>query len=148
LTVTLSDSLQATKARNDSLQFVAVASAKASGKSTAPRGGPFERVAARGDRRRHEEAGLSSPAPGVVLPVIGEITSVFSRSRFHPLLGILRPHRGVDVSAPAHTPITAPADGRVTYVGRTALDGRVVELDHGGGVVTRYAHCSKIVVKE
>lgn len=90
--------------------------------------------------------GLSRPASGVVLPVIGEITSRFARSRFHPILHIFRPHLGVDVAAPYGANITAPAAGRVAFVGHLFGDGLVVDLDHGSGVMTRYAHCSRVVV--
>lgn len=97
---------------------------------------------------RHAPAGLglARPAAGVVLPVIGEITSRFARSRFHPILHFFRPHLGVDVAAPYGTDITAPAAGRVAYVGHIFGDGLVVDLDHGNGVMTRYAHCSRVVV--
>lgn len=99
---------------------------------------------------RHMAAGLglARPASGVVLPVIGEITSRFARSRFHPILHFFRPHLGVDVSAPYGTDITAPAAGRVAFVGHIFGDGLVVDLDHGNGVRTRYAHCSRVVVRE
>jgi hypothetical protein len=63
------------------------------------------------------------------------------------LLRIFRPHRGVDVSAPAGTAITAPAAARVAFVGRKLGDGLMVELDHGEGVVSRYAHCKTVRVK-
>jgi murein DD-endopeptidase MepM/ murein hydrolase activator NlpD len=100
-----------------------------------------------GHAKRTSMAGVATPAPGVVLPVIGRITSRFARSRFHPLLNIFRPHRGVDVSAPLGSNITAPAAGRVKFVGRRLGDGLMVELDHGAGVVTRYAHCRTTLVQ-
>jgi murein DD-endopeptidase MepM/ murein hydrolase activator NlpD len=138
LVVTLSDSLHAAQARADSVAQVAQAAATKPARSLA------QRLATR--ERAHGEAGLAMPAPGVVLPVIGEITSRFSRSRLHPLLNIFRPHEGVDLSAPRGTSITAPAAGRVAFVGRKFGDGLTVELDHGGGVITRYAHCQKALV--
>jgi len=82
------------------------------------------------------------------LPVIGAIASRFSRARRHPLLHIVRPHLGVDVAAPRGTPITAPAAGVVSFVGRKFGFGLVVEIDHGNGVTTRYAHCGKALVEE
>jgi murein DD-endopeptidase MepM/ murein hydrolase activator NlpD len=80
------------------------------------------------------------------LPVIGAIASRFSRTRRHPLLHVIRPHLGVDVAAPRGTQITAPAPGRVAFVGRKFGFGLVVELDHGNGVTTRYAHCGSALV--
>jgi murein DD-endopeptidase MepM/ murein hydrolase activator NlpD len=83
----------------------------------------------------------------VKLPVFGVITSRFSRSRWHPILHLFRPHKGVDVAAPYGSNITAPAAGRVTFVGRKLGDGLMVELDHGAGVQSIYAHCSAVKVR-
>ncbi|HEY0971668.1 MAG TPA: M23 family metallopeptidase [Gemmatimonadales bacterium] len=77
---------------------------------------------------------------GVVLPVLGRITSRFAPGRVHPILRMRRPHRGLDIAAPAGTTITAPAAGRVTKVARELAYGLVVHVDHGGGMTTRYAH--------
>lgn len=90
---------------------------------------------------------VARPAKGVRLPVFGVITSRFSRSRWHPILRIFRPHKGVDVAAPYGSNITAPAAGRVVFVGRKLGDGLMVELDHGAGVQSIYAHCSAVKVK-
>lgn len=81
------------------------------------------------------------------LPVIGRITSRFSSSRRHPVLGVVRPHRGLDIAANSGTPITAPAPGRVVFAGRKFGFGNVVEIDHGHGIITRYAHCRSLHVK-
>ena len=97
---------------------------------------------------RPTELGMARPAPGVVLPVFGRITSRFTRSRFHPLLRIFRPHKGVDIAAPAGTNISAPAAARVAFVGRRLGHGLVVELDHGAGVLSRYAHCKSVTVRQ
>jgi hypothetical protein len=90
---------------------------------------------------------VARPAKGVRLPVFGTITSRFSRSRWHPILRLFRPHKGVDVAAPYGSNITAPAAGRVTFVGRKLGDGLMVELDHGAGVKSIYAHCSAVKVR-
>lgn len=90
---------------------------------------------------------LARPARGITLPAVGVITSRFSRSRWHPILRIFRPHKGVDVAAPFGSHITAPAAGRVSFVGRKLGDGLMVELDHGNGVTSRYAHCSSVKVR-
>ena len=97
---------------------------------------------------RPTELGMARAAPGVVLPVFGRITSRFTRSRFHPLLRIFRPHKGVDIAAPAGTSITAPAAARVAFVGRRLGHGLMVELDHGDGVRSRYAHCRSVSVRQ
>jgi murein DD-endopeptidase MepM/ murein hydrolase activator NlpD len=90
---------------------------------------------------------LVRPARGITLPAAGVITSRFSRSRWHPILRLFRPHKGVDVAANYGSNITAPAAGRVTFVGRKLGDGLMVELDHGAGVTSRYAHCSAVKVR-
>ena len=52
------------------------------------------------------------------------------------------------MSAPMGAPIVAPASGTVTKVGRESGYGNVLEIDHGNGIVTRYAHCSRIDVRQ
>lgn len=82
-----------------------------------------------------------------ILPADGRISSAFSHSRLHPILDVARPHKGVDVTARHGTPIVATAAGRVTLVGRQGSYGNMVEIDHGFGVRTRYAHASKLLVR-
>jgi murein DD-endopeptidase MepM/ murein hydrolase activator NlpD len=82
-----------------------------------------------------------------IMPTAGWLSSAFSRSRFHPILHISRPHEGIDVSAPMGAPIVAPAAGTVTMVTVQTGYGNVLEIDHGGGLMTKYAHCSRIVVR-
>jgi murein DD-endopeptidase MepM/ murein hydrolase activator NlpD len=100
--------------------------------------------------RRSDPASDDGPSVGGIadLPVIGAIASRFSRARRHPLLHVIRPHLGVDVAARRGTQITAPAPGRVSFIGRKFGFGLVVEIDHGKGVVTRYAHCGTALVSE
>ena len=97
---------------------------------------------------RRSDRATDAPSAGGIegLPVIGAIASRFSRARRHPLLKVVRPHLGVDVAARRGTQITAPAPGRVSFVGRKFGFGLVVEIDHGNGVVTRYAHCGSSLV--
>ena len=87
-----------------------------------------------------EQARLRPPVD-MIMPVLGEITSRFSRSRFHPILQIFRGHTGVDLGAPVGTRIVAPAAGTVRSVGWRLGYGLTVELAHNGNIVTRYAHC-------
>jgi hypothetical protein len=82
-----------------------------------------------------------------IMPTAGWLSSTFKRSRFHPILHISRPHEGIDVSAPMGAPIVAPAAGVVVRLGREAGYGLVLEIDHGNGIVTKYAHCSRVMVR-
>lgn len=82
-----------------------------------------------------------------IMPTSGWLTSAFSQMRSHPILHIDRPHEGIDVVAPAGTPIEAPAAGVVTTAGWVAGFGNVVTVDHGFGLVTKYAHASRLLVR-
>ena len=93
--------------------------------------------------RLHAERYAAIPS---IMPTAGWLSSAFSRSRFHPILHINRPHEGIDVSAPMGAPIVAPAGGVVVLVTKETGYGNVLEIDHGNGIVTKYAHCSRIVV--
>ncbi len=68
------------------------------------------------------------------------ISSRFTMSRFHPILRRWRAHRGVDYAANAGTPIQVTADGVVTRRGWNDSYGRVIDVQHGNGILTRYAH--------
>jgi murein DD-endopeptidase MepM/ murein hydrolase activator NlpD len=67
--------------------------------------------------------------------------------RKDPITGERDFHRGIDIVAPAGTEIRAPADGVVARAGRFPQLGRSIDIAHGYGYVTRYAHMSEIVVK-
>lgn len=82
-----------------------------------------------------------------IMPTAGWLSSAFSRARIHPILHVARPHEGIDVSAPMGAPIVAPAAGTVKRVTRERGYGLLVEIDHGNGMMTRYAHCSRVSVK-
>lgn len=87
-----------------------------------------------------------------ITPVAGQswLSSRFSRNRLHPILNVARPHKGIDVVARRGTPVVASAKGTVVFAGNSGGDyGYLVDIDHGRGVVTRYAHLGKgsIVVK-
>lgn len=58
-----------------------------------------------------------------------------------------RMHRGLDIAASTGTKINAADGGKVVYAGYRGAYGNLVEIDHGNGYKTRYAHCSKILVK-
>jgi murein DD-endopeptidase MepM/ murein hydrolase activator NlpD len=82
-----------------------------------------------------------------IMPTQGWLTSAFSSMREHPILHIARPHEGIDVTAPLGSPIEAPAAGVVTDAGWESGYGNTVTIDHGYGVVTKFAHASKLLVK-
>ena len=82
-----------------------------------------------------------------IMPTAGWLSSQFSQSRFHPILHENRPHEGIDVTTPTGTPIVAPAAGRVVFAGSDMGYGLTVEIDHGNGIRTRFAHCSRIAVR-
>ena len=87
------------------------------------------------------------PPAEMRMPVNGEITSRFTRSRLHPILQGFRARYGVDLAAPVGTRILAPAAGRVASVGQRLGYGLTIEIAHSGGVVTRYAHCRSALVQ-
>ncbi len=82
-----------------------------------------------------------------IMPTQGWLTSAFSSMRDHPILHVARPHEGIDVTAPMGSPIEAPAAGVVTDAGWESGYGNTVTIDHGYGVVTKFAHASKLQVK-
>ncbi len=82
-----------------------------------------------------------------IMPTAGWLSSQFTSSRFHPILHENRPHEGIDVTAPTGTPIVAPAAGSVIFAGNDKGYGLVVEIDHGNGIRTRFAHCSRLAVR-
>lgn len=89
---------------------------------------------------------LSHPWRGTFLrPVNGAVTSDFGY-RTHPIFKITKFHTGVDISAPMGSPIFASADGEVVFSGWWGGYGKVVIIDHGGGIATLYGHCSSISV--
>ncbi|MGB7220245.1 MAG: peptidoglycan DD-metalloendopeptidase family protein [Vicinamibacterales bacterium] len=75
------------------------------------------------------------------------VTSRFSRSRLHPVLGEARAHLGVDYRAPVGAPVIAVADGMVLEAGAAGASGRIVRLRHANGFETEYLHLSAIDVR-
>jgi murein DD-endopeptidase MepM/ murein hydrolase activator NlpD len=75
-----------------------------------------------------------------------DITSDFG-NRLDPFLGRLALHAGIDFRATVGTRIRAAAPGTVTNAGLTGGYGNMVEIDHGNGVSTRYAHLSAVLVR-
>jgi len=80
-------------------------------------------------------------------PVPGRISSEFGY-RIHPILKDRRLHTGIDIACPTGTRVVAANAGRVMMAGWNNSYGYVVMVDHGGGIVTLYAHNSSLSVKE
>lgn len=76
----------------------------------------------------------------------GGLTDYFGW-RTHPVYGTRHWHDGIDLDAPVGTPLRAVAPGTVTMAGWYGGYGRVIRIDHGGGLVTQYAHLSQIDVE-
>jgi len=79
---------------------------------------------------------LRSPLP------YSRVTSGFSNRRFHPILGVFRPHHGVDYGAPVGTPVRVTASGTVVSAGWDGGGGRTVKVRHPNGYLTGYLHLS------
>lgn len=94
--------------------------------------------------RAHQDRLNRTPS---ISPTRGWLTSGFATLRMHPIYHLARPHDGIDISAPLGTPIVAPAGGLVIDVGSEPGYGNLVTIDHGYGLVTRYAHLSKSLVR-
>ena len=81
-----------------------------------------------------------------VWPTRGWVTSGFGY-RKSPFTGLREKHEGWDIGARFGSAVRATADGMITVVGRERGYGKLIEIDHGYGVVTRYGHNSKNLIK-
>jgi len=80
-------------------------------------------------------------------PTEGVIESGFG-NRLHPVYRRYMLHSGVDIGGKEGNPIYAAASGTVIAAGKNGGYGYMIDIDHGNGLVTRYAHCSKILVRK
>jgi murein DD-endopeptidase MepM/ murein hydrolase activator NlpD len=88
---------------------------------------------------------LLSSTPSI-RPATGWISSRFGY-RESPFTGLREFHKGLDIANRKGTPIIATADGTVTFAGSKGFLGKLVEINHGHGMITRYGHLQKILVK-
>jgi len=81
------------------------------------------------------------------MPVEGGVSSEYGL-RLSPFGGAKMMHSGIDIAARSGTPILAPADGVITFAGVFESMGNTLVVDHGAGILTRYGHASKLLVKK
>jgi len=80
------------------------------------------------------------------IPAIKPVNSIILDGfgmRTHPVLGYKRQHDGVDFRAEINSEVFATGDGKVVYASRHGSYGNLLEIDHGFGIVTRYAHLNR-----
>lgn len=116
-------------------------------KQTALRGGATLGISAGFNRRVTATDWLNLAAAPNIWPVEGRITSNFG-SRLDPFTGEGSVHRGIDISTSFGRPVLAPADGVVSYADYQSGYGRLVVVEHGHGLATRYGHLSAFAVAD
>ncbi len=119
--------------------------------ATDPTGSPFERTlhAMRGDILSAQYLLANLPTIPLRRPIFGALdtTSGFG-SRIDPFTGRYAMHTGLDFRDAMGAPVRATAAGKVVFAGPNGGYGNMVEVDHGNGLTTRYAHLSAISVRE
>jgi len=107
-----------------------------------------QRIAKESKRKIKARKQYSETQPRVdfIWPVNGRISSIFGLRRFFNEQE-RRAHSGLDIAAAEGTPIKAVADGTVIDTGDFFFSGNMIYIDHGQGIVSLYAHLSKISVK-
>jgi murein DD-endopeptidase MepM/ murein hydrolase activator NlpD len=92
-----------------------------------------------------EKRSILASTPSI-LPTHGWISSRFGY-RISPFTNRREMHRGLDIATERGSPIIATADGIVSFSGMKGLLGKTIVIDHGHGILTRYAHCDRILKK-
>lgn len=82
-----------------------------------------------------------------MVPTKGEYIGSRFGVRTHPILKIRKMHTGIDFVVNTGAPVYSPGKGKIVYIGRNGGYGLELEIDHGFGYRTRYAHLSKVLVK-
>ncbi len=113
-----------------------------------PNADDSKRIASERKRKIKAKKQYSETEPKVdfIWPVTGRISSIFGLRRFFNEQE-RRPHSGLDIAASEGTPIKAAASGTVLDAGDFFFSGNMIYIDHGQGIISLYAHLSKISVK-
>jgi murein DD-endopeptidase MepM/ murein hydrolase activator NlpD len=81
-----------------------------------------------------------------IWPTNGWVTSAFG-FRTHPFTGLTQMHEGLDISNRLGNIVIAPADGIISDIGSDLSLGKLLVISHGFGIITRYAHLNKVLVR-
>ncbi len=101
-----------------------------------------------GDHGYFSADGVSMRKAFMLAPLdFTRVSSNFNMRRMHPIMKVIRPHRGVDYSASTGTPVYASGDGKVTASGYSRSNGNYVYIQHDDRYMTRYLHLHKRTVK-
>jgi len=107
----------------------------------------FERLQYREiENKMKTNMSLFESIPAMV-PTKGEYIGSRFGVRTHPILKIRKMHTGIDFVVNTGAPVYSPGKGKIVYIGRNGGYGLELEIDHGYGYRTRYAHLSKVLVK-
>jgi murein DD-endopeptidase MepM/ murein hydrolase activator NlpD len=108
----------------------------------------LKRIASERPRKQKAKSLRTETVPDVdfIWPVSGEISSIFGLRRFFNEQE-RSPHNGLDIAAAEGTPVKAVAKGTVIDAGDFFFSGNMIYLDHGQGIISLYAHLSRLDVK-
>jgi murein DD-endopeptidase MepM/ murein hydrolase activator NlpD len=108
----------------------------------------LKRIASERKRKQKAKTLRTENTPNVdfIWPVTGEISSIFGLRRFFNEKK-RNPHNGLDIAASEGTPVRATTRGTVIDAGDFFFSGNMIYLDHGQGIISLYAHLSRIDVK-
>jgi murein DD-endopeptidase MepM/ murein hydrolase activator NlpD len=88
-----------------------------------------------------DEEGHSMKGNFLAMPIaFGRITSQFSHARFHPIEKVIKPHLGIDFTAPIGTPVLAAADGVLIEKSQNSGNGLYLKIKHSKAYITQYLH--------